>query len=226
MTDSVALRVPVQTRSHKTRAALVRAASAEFSKNGYALTTAKSIAERARVGTGTFYHYFPDKDAALLEICAERSAYLLGESEVIAVAPRAPGATPLEDARARLTKLVQVTLAYHRADRGLHSVISERRLCDSAMDSCVAESEREAVRRFASALLMWNHTGDREAVAFMMFSLLEGAVHAHVLSAPVLSDERFTRGLVEALLRIGMPEGELRSSHPERAARAARKAAP
>ena len=34
-----------------------------------------------------FYHYFPDKDAALREICAERVDYLLRESAKLAVAP-------------------------------------------------------------------------------------------------------------------------------------------
>ena len=55
------LRTPTQARAHKTRAALVEAAQAEFAESGYAGTTAKSIAKRAGVSTGSFYQYFTDK---------------------------------------------------------------------------------------------------------------------------------------------------------------------
>lgn len=218
---SDALRVPVQSRSHKTRMALVAAASDEFSKRGYAITTAKSIADRAQVGTGTFYHYFPDKDAALREISAERVQYLLAESSAIATAPPSDRDL-LSDARARLRKLALVYLDYHRADRGLHAVITERRLCDPAIDAIMAESEREAVRRFSAVLARWGHDRELEVTAFMMFSLLEGAVHTHVLSQPILSNEAFTEGLVESLLRIAMPDKLMPTARTRPNRRAAR----
>lgn len=216
---SDALRVPVQSRSQKTRMALVAAASDEFGERGYAITTAKSIADRAQVGTGTFYHYFPDKDAALREISAERVQYLLAESLAIGAAPPSDKDL-LPDARCRLRKLALLYLDYHRADRGLHAVITERRLCDPAMDAIMVESEREAVRRFSAVLARWGHDRDLEVTAFMMFSLLEGAVHGHVLSQPILSNEAFIEGLVEGLLRMAIP-GKVTLAAPTRAGRRA-----
>jgi AcrR family transcriptional regulator len=201
--SDVALRVPVQSRSHKTRAAVIAAAMQEFSERGYAVTTAKSIAERAQVGTGTFYHYFPDKDAVLREIAAERVQSMLAKSATIAAPPS--GDDRPSDARERLWRLARLYLDYHRADRGLHAVITERRLCDPAVDAIMAESEREAVRRFSAVLAWWGCDGNVEVTAYMMFSLLEGAVHGHVLSQPLLSDETFLEGLAEGLLRIGIP---------------------
>ena len=47
------------------------AAEAEFTEHGYAQTTARSIAERAGVATGTFYQYFVDKD--VMRIVAEKT---------------------------------------------------------------------------------------------------------------------------------------------------------
>jgi AcrR family transcriptional regulator len=202
MSDA-ALRVPVQSRSQKTRAAVISAAMQEFSERGYAITTAKSIAERAQLGTGTFYFYFPDKDAVLREIAAERVRWMLERSAAIA-APPSGGDLPA-DARERLRRLALLYLDYHRADRGLHSVITERRLCDPAVDAIMAESEREAVRRLSAVLVRWGYEGEAEVPAYMMFSLLEGAVHGHVLSQPLLSDEAFTAGLVDGLLRIATP---------------------
>jgi AcrR family transcriptional regulator len=216
-----ALRVPLHSRSLKTRAALIRAAGREFSRHGYAEATAKSIASAAKVGTGTFYHYFPDKDAALREICRARVAYLLDESAAIE-SPLSCQPTVTEfvrDGRSRLTRLVELYVDHHRADRGLHRVLTERRLCDPGLDAIMMASEKEAVRRFAAVLQRWGHDGDVETTAFMLFSLLEGAVHGHVLGAPVVSDVRFVRGLVEAMLRIALPSHFLPTASPHREAR-------
>lgn len=202
MSDA-ALRVPVQSRSQKTRASVITAAMQEFSERGYAVTTAKSIAERAQVGTGTFYFYFPDKDAVLREIAAERVRWMLESSTAIAAPPS--GEDIASDARERLRRLTVLYLDYHRADRGLHAVITERRLCDPAVDAIMAASEREAVGRLSTVLARWGFEGAAEVPAYMMFSLLEGAVHGHVLSQPLLSDEAFIGGLVDGLLRIATP---------------------
>ena len=208
MTLPLSFRAPQQSRAHKTRAALVAAARREFSERGYALTTAKSIAERADVGTGTFYHYFPDKDALLREITRERVRYMHDQTAPLASAPSRPADANalLADARTRVQKLVKLCVNYHRQDRGLHAVITERRLCDREIEAVMATSEREAVERLAAGLRGWSYDGDSEAAAFMMFSLLEGAVHGHVLGQAMIADERFVHALVEALLRIGLPQ--------------------
>jgi len=197
----------VQSRSQKTRALVVAAARKAFTEQGYAATTAKAIAEAAGIGTGTFYHYFPDKDAALAEICSERSQYLAAEAEKISAPPEEASSPSdfVDAARARLVAVVQLSLDYHREDPGLHAVIEERRGSDPVIQLIMLSSEERILRRFAGALSFWGHDGDAEAAAFMMYSLLEGAVHAHVLSRPVLSDGRFVAALVEALLRIALP---------------------
>jgi AcrR family transcriptional regulator len=210
------LRVPVQTRSHRTRAAIVKAACREFAERGYAETTARSIAAKARVGTGTFYHYFPDKDAVLREIAQERVDALLAESLPLTASPvpRHTVEALVADARARLGRLVELYVEYHRHDRGLHAVITERRNADPGLAAIMDESEREAVKRTTLSLSRWappsgdfpgSYDGDAEAAAVMMFSLLEGAVHGHVLGQAMISDERFAQALTEALFRIALP---------------------
>jgi hypothetical protein len=100
---------------------------------------------------------------------------------------------------------VDIYVEAHRVEKGLHAVITERRLCDPELDAIMGASEAEAVRRTRASLQLWGRDGDLEAVAFMTFSLLEGAVHGHVLSHPMVSDQRFADGLVEALMRLGAP---------------------
>ncbi len=51
-----------------TRERVYQAALAEFGRVGVARTQIESIVEVARVSVGTFYRYFPGKDAVLLEL--------------------------------------------------------------------------------------------------------------------------------------------------------------
>jgi AcrR family transcriptional regulator len=205
---SVELRIPVQARSVRTRSDLVEAARAEFSVRGYALSTAKSIAARARVGTGTFYHYFPDKDAVLREIVAQRIETLehsLSSNTLEGALTARSAPELLEELRRRLRQDIERWIEYHRSDLGLHAVVSERRLCDPALDAIMRTVEQRGIQRTAEALTRWGHRGDAEATAFMLFSLMDGAVHNHVLGQATLSDARFTDALTQAILQIGVP---------------------
>lgn len=213
------LRVPVQARSVRTRADIVAAARVEFSAHGYALTTAKSIAQRAKVGIGTFYHYFPDKDAVLREIVTER-INRLEQSLVSRDAELQPNPEDVAGSIAVLRKLVRrdvkAYVEYHRADTGLHAVISERRLCDSTLDQIMTAVEQRGIRRTADALKRRGFSGDAQAAAFMIFSLLDGAVHKHVLGEPVLTDTRFIEALTQAIVSIGAPPRMLAALAAER----------
>lgn len=205
---SLALRVPVQARSLRTRSDLVAAARAEFADHGYAVATAKSIAARAGVGTGTFYHYFPDKDVVLREIVAERMARfedsLTSRDVELKLDARSLNAS-LSELRRLIRRDIKTYLAYHAEDKGLHAVISERRLCDSELDAIMSAVEQRGVRRTAEALKRWGFAGDTQAAAFMIFSLIDGAVHNHVLADSPLSDARFIDGLLAAIVSIGAP---------------------
>ena len=59
-------------RSHikdiQTKSRLLKASLIEFSQKGYYLTNADAITKRAKVGHGTFYLYFKNKNDALIEL--------------------------------------------------------------------------------------------------------------------------------------------------------------
>lgn len=72
------------------RLVIIDAAVTEFANAGYERTTTAAICARAGIGSGTFFHYFPTKSAALLAILD------LGTSEVIDwFAAREPDGDPL-----------------------------------------------------------------------------------------------------------------------------------
>jgi AcrR family transcriptional regulator len=212
------LRTPTQARAHRTRAALVRAAQAEYASNGYAGTTARSIAKAAGVSTGSFYQYFTDKDAVLREIALERSRALFtallaafGEptpsTSTHAAANSDPSAERCASAhiRARLAAVVDVVVKHHRDEPEFHAVVTERRNADPELDQATAAGERTLVEKTAEIISAWGRDGDCLATAFIIFGMVEGAVHAHVLGQPIVDDARFRDALVDSVVRVALP---------------------
>jgi AcrR family transcriptional regulator len=199
------LRAPVQARAHQTRAALLEAAEREFGERGYAQTTAKSIADRAQVATGSFYQYFRDKDALLHELARARTGELAARvREVGQVSRPAPADAAALEAQARLAvrRIALAVLDYHRDDVGLHAVLTERRHADPELDAIDRTAERSFIEHIEANLRQWGYAGDRKALAFVIFGLIEGTVHSHVLGMRVLSDRRFVEALADAVLTL------------------------
>lgn len=202
------VRVPTQDRAIRTRAALIEAARAEFSSRGYAATTAKSIAERAGVAVGSFYQYFRDKDAALRELAEARYTSIGGETTALLAAARAFSGTPSEAralAQLPMRRIVEIVIAFHREDPTLHAVLTERRHADADLETLTSDAEAALVARIAVLLRAFGREGDIDALAFTLFGMVEGAVHAHVLGRPLVSDERLTATLVDALVTLALP---------------------
>jgi AcrR family transcriptional regulator len=197
-------REPKQDRARRTREALVCAAQSELSSKGYAGATAKSIAEAAGVATGSFYQYFADKDAVLRELAEVRFRRIaeraLDALEVVGDAP----ADPRREVALRMRHVVELVVDYHREDPGLHAVLAERRHHDPTLDAMTSAAERALLGRIVALLARWRHPGDLEATAFVLFQLVEGAVHAHCLGHASVDDERFFHALVDALVRIAI----------------------
>lgn len=62
-------------RSERSRRAVLDAALHLFAHRGYRGTSVRDIAERARISTGTVYHYFPDKEAVFRTLLDEFYAH-------------------------------------------------------------------------------------------------------------------------------------------------------
>jgi AcrR family transcriptional regulator len=70
---------------------ITRAARALFERKGFAATTAREIAERARVGTGTLFLYARDKRELLFLVFRDESQRLFEEADAASAArPDAP----------------------------------------------------------------------------------------------------------------------------------------
>jgi len=169
---------PKQERARIKRAAIVAAASDEFGEHGYSQTTAKSIAVRAGVATGSFYQYFENKDEVLLVIAQQR---------FIAVAEHLPdpvridaqGGRHLVDLQTLFRSVLNFIYDLHARDARLHEVLEQRRSVDPALNALMGERESMLLVRteqFVGLFVVANP----KAIAFSLFAMAEGLVHRHV----------------------------------------------
>ncbi|MNX87557.1 HTH-type transcriptional repressor KstR2 [compost metagenome] len=80
------MRAPVSRRTlnkQLTREAIFEAAMVLFGAQGYEATTVEEIAQAAGVSKGTFFNYFPTKDAILAHISVRHLERLLDEQEAV-----------------------------------------------------------------------------------------------------------------------------------------------
>jgi len=64
---------PVTSRGQQTRQRILEAAEEVFGNKGFHRASIAEITQRARVAQGTFYVYFPDKEAAFTELVRDLS---------------------------------------------------------------------------------------------------------------------------------------------------------
>ena len=202
------LRVPLQARAVRTRAALVSAGLHEFSKRGYARTTVRTIAKRAGVAVGTFYQYFTDKDDLLHEVFADRVQRLsertvgLFERDL----PITQGPRVVADAvRDLMRQTVLAMLEGYREDVGLRLVLAERRHADPQLNEQMKLIEVEIIERLTEVLKRTAFPGDAKATAYVLACTVLGTIHPHVVGPTVVSDARLVDALVDTLMRVAMP---------------------
>jgi AcrR family transcriptional regulator len=161
-----------------TRQALLDAAIELFGTNGFDATSVQSIADRAQVTKGGFYHHFESKQALLHEIHdrfidyhLERMRELLAE----------PGVGPEELMRRLVRDILVVGAARWRDD--IEIFYQERRQLEGERYAAVLEKRHEfeghvieAVRRGIDAGVLADK-GDAKVVAFGIIGMTMWAYH-------------------------------------------------
>jgi AcrR family transcriptional regulator len=129
-----------ERKKEETRQKLLEAARALFHTKGYDATTVEEITERADVAKGTFFNYFPCKEALLGELAVWQIEYLRDALDVTRCAPSSPVARIkllmqlLQEQSNHHAKLARKTFAQrlcnpspppHRAKRRLFGLLTE-----------------------------------------------------------------------------------------------------
>ena len=195
-----------KNREAKTRA-ICEAAVGLFLEQGVRSATVDAITRAAGVSKGSFYQYFEDKDHVLREIARERADEIAEQTLSLLEAPSEQSGRELlrDRVRERLGLVVELVVEQHRHDPGLHAVLTERRHLDPGLDAITSAFERGLVERGATLLEAWGHPGDCLATSFVLFTMVEGAVHTQLLGEALVSDDRLFESLLDALVRVALP---------------------
>lgn len=168
---------PKQERATETRQRILDAAAQVFAEHGYVAGTTNRIAERAGLSIGSFYQYFPNKDAvlrALMDEHVDAGTRLLSERLAAGLPPR------LDDT---LRLFVRATIDNHRENPRLHRVLFEEAPRAPAFLARVRELEQFTVN-LANQLLQ-QHPDSRAGrlTAHVVVATIDSLVHRLVTSA-------------------------------------------
>ena len=175
-------RTPQQARSRRTREQILKAAVACFEKRGYEETTTAEIARRARIAVGTFYLYFTDKRAILLELLDGT----INEIANYVVQNLQPEAWRHADARASVRAMIDALFHTRTIQPGLQRILWERYFKDPQFRAAVQVIEhrvRAAMLDLFAALAAESRlrVPDLTAAAFVVYTAIEWTASRLVL---------------------------------------------
>lgn len=190
-------RQPRQRRARATADSIRQAALALIAKEGFENLTAARIASRAGVGVGSFYDYFANKDAVLLDLFESASSALarsmresLGQVLDLPVAEGVEQSITQLLSQYELHRLVLIDLPEEMPELRLHNhPLSFEKL------------------GHGSVLIYLEHRGkllkpdELEAKAFFVEQILVGCVRQYLVMAPRnLPRETFIGNLVQIIV--------------------------
>lgn len=139
--------VPVTARGQETRARILAAAEKVFGERSYFTVSIADITREAGTGNGTFYIYFPSKEAAFRELVRERGHELRAVTRVAA-----------QDAPNRLEaerRAFSAFFAFIREHANLYRVVRQSEFVDQSLlrdfYSAMAEGYSHGLRQAMEA---------------------------------------------------------------------------
>ncbi len=164
------------------RNAILEAAEAVFAEQGFHGARIQDVAERARVGVGTVYNHFAQKDDLLRALVDERT------DELLARLAAAPDDKP--DFAGRLGARITRMLAYFDRHRGFYALVFRLTDGDGADEAqrVLAGKSLRRLERFRAAFRSLVEEGVAEGAlepidAAHLAAFLGGAIKAFALDA-------------------------------------------
>lgn len=161
----------------------MKAAVACFEERGYEETTTAEIARRARIAVGTFYLYFPDKRAILLELL-DGTVNDIAHYVVQNLRPEAW--QHAADARASVRALIDALFHTRTINPGLQRILWERYFKDPQFRAAVQAIEQRIRAAMLQLFAALNAQGrvrvtDLSAAAFVVYTAIEWTASRLVL---------------------------------------------
>ena len=180
--------MPVTERGLRTRAELVKAARAEFERNGYFETSIQDIARRAKVAYGTFYTYFAAKEEVFDEVVAD----LVVSYRTIAEAEPRSGADPAS----LIARANAGYLHAYRQNASMMAILEQVASFNPRLREIRRQARRYWVDRGAAAIAAWQSQGlaradlDPQYAASALGSMVDRSAYVwFVLGEPFEEDK-------------------------------------
>ncbi len=207
-----ARRTPTQDRARATVDVILEAAAQVFAERGYAAGTSNRIAARAGVSVGSFYQYFPNKDAVLVALVERHlEAGMDSVQELLEAAAAKPG-----DLEGLLRSFVWAMLTLHEREPDLHRVLFEEAPHPAELHECVLRAEERLAHIWLSILSQLPGVSVRgsDTAAHLVVQLTEALTHRFVLHGiHELPSTAFVEEVVTLLKRYLMePEAQPRGA--------------
>lgn len=190
-------KAPLQARSKAMVEAILEATARILAERGYAGTNTNLVAERAGVGVGSVYQYFPNKDA-LVAALHERHADQMREAIDNVLASARP-----RTLRGHVQAIVQALLQAHRLQPELHRVLEKEfpffdpPKKDSRADKLIFDRVRKLLEDNRGAV----GPRDLRLATWLVLQTMESLVHAAVLDPPAgLSPASVEQGITDVLM--------------------------
>lgn len=192
------IRQPKQSRSIKTREAILQASMKLFSEKGYHLTNTKQIAALAGVSTGSFYLYFKDKKAVFIEaLLLYNQEFQRRQDELI---QRIDFKT--EDKRAAIGHLITSLIESHDIFIEFHKELAVMYESDPEITRIMDEQHKNGRQITMGYLSLWKEhliVHDIEAASIIVFEALNSLVDMIVFGKLDISSERIKAEMAEMI---------------------------
>jgi AcrR family transcriptional regulator len=211
---------PATARGRRTRQRLVEAAEVVFGEKGFERASISDLTRRAGVALGTFYVYFPDKRALLVEVVDGLGERL--RAELDAAIAGVPDRLAAERAGLR------AFFAFTARHRLLYRVVRQAEFVDEA---CFRRYYRRFAEPYARALAAAQRTGqvrrlDPEVLAYALMGAADFLGMRYVLWGRSAGIEAVVAAAADFFGRGMAPAGAARGARGDGAARAARSGRP
>ena len=196
MRNENTVRVPQQARSIEKRTRLIEAAMALFGEKGFQGTNAKEIARAAGVSVGTFYAYFTDKKALMLEILSQHMAEVDTSVFTELQAMVQAGATGREIMR----RCVRLGHESHHHSPALLRIMLAMRYTDEDFTRLAAAESKDMITKLVGLLAaMGDHLRitDPEAAARVVANAFEETMHSVAVFGADIERDRLYEALAD-----------------------------
>ncbi|SFT08111.1 TetR/AcrR family transcriptional regulator [Saccharopolyspora flava] len=168
---------PLTERGARTREKLLAAAREVFEERGFPDTRIAHIAERARVAYGSFYTYFPSKQAVFLELADRLFAEMTDR-----------GALPA--GRSPAARIRRANRAYYEAylrNARMMAIVEQVATLDEEFQELRRKHRARSITRTARALRRWQREGlmpgdlDPELTARALAAMIDHSLYLGIV---------------------------------------------